>query len=101
MSTNVLRKAFGGIGATVINKAFTGTAGTQAVIAKTVYRMLATEDCHITLDGTTATTNSMRLVANVPEIVCTGEGQASLSVISGGTNGTLQMVVKESNGATF
>lgn len=99
--SNVLRKAFGTIGSTVINKAFTGSASSQAVIGSTTYRLLATEDCHITLDGTTATTNSMRIVANIPEVISTTDEQTSLSVISAGTNGTLQLVVKESNRTTY
>lgn len=100
---SVLRKAFGGIDddGNVINKAFTGSASSQAVTAGTTYRMVATEDCHITLDGTTATTNSYRLVKDIPEIISTQNGQTSLSVISAGTNGTLQIAAKIGTNISF
>jgi hypothetical protein len=73
--------------------AFTGTADDITLTPGKVYRLVATEACHVifTSGGSAdATTSDCYLVAELPDFFSTIPGGFSrLSVISAGTNGNL------------
>lgn len=74
---------------TVITQAFTGTAATASAIGAKVrvVRLVATEDCHYSLE-TTATTSSTFLPAGMIEYIHVFGGE-TISVIQNSVGGTL------------
>lgn len=69
---------------------FTGTATATALVANQVYRLIATEDCYITIeDGDVVTAAGVLLIANNEYMVQTTSEFSSLSTIQVSTAGTL------------
>lgn len=71
---------------------FSTTATAATLEDNSVYRIIATEECFITLedDSTPATTTSGVLIAAmIPEMFATTDEKVNLSVVSNGTDGTL------------
>ena len=70
--------------------AFSGTHLTTAFAAETMYRLVATENCHVCFStGTTATTSDMYMPAGVVEYFTTTDLDTYISVIRNTTNGNL------------